>query len=84
MERLAGDSHKNVVRAIGAPFVVSMAGRGDRLCQMFELCDTDLMSVVEAHGGALAEATSRGVFQQIVLGLRHCHSRGVYHVRRVF
>ena len=46
---------------------------------MFELCDGDLLSIVE-NRGLLEEPMARAVFAQTVAGLRHCHAQGVWHL----
>ena len=49
------------------------------LLQVFELCDTDLLSIVESHG-QLDEPSAHTVFTQVAAGLAHCHTHGVWHL----
>ena len=77
---LASSPHTNVVRPVGGPFLVVTPAAGPRLCQVFELCDCDLMAVIQSHGGRLPHHVARILFGQVVTGLAHLHRCGVFHL----
>lgn len=79
MSVLTRFKHPNVVHALMLPFCVTTPA-GRQLCQVFELCDGDLLSLVDRCGGCLDEATARRVFRQVVSGVVHCHDNNVFHM----
>ena len=81
MAELDKSGHANVTRSVMPSFTVTTA-TGRQLCQALELCDGDVLSLVEQSrcGGRLTECVARNVFRQVVAGLRHCHARGVWHM----
>ena len=79
MAELDKSGHANVARSVMPSFTVTTA-TGRQLCQALELCDGDVLSLVEQCGGRLTECVARNVFRQVVAGLRHCHARGVWHM----
>ena len=79
MAVLSRRRHTNVVGTAMPPFGVASPS-GPKLCQVFELCDSDLLSLVDRAGGQLSESVAKGIFRQVVAGLLHCHAHGVWHM----
>ena len=79
LTRLSTSPHPNVSTHVLPPFRLDVAG-STMLCQVFELCDYDVMSLVEYHGGALPEPVAAHVFRGVVDGLLHSHGQSVFHL----
>lgn len=68
--------HDNVAGWIQKPFKTNSGN----MCQLLELCQCDFMSFVEHFDGSLTESMCRIAMTQVLQGLSHCHSHGIYHL----
>jgi len=57
----------------------ALISNGD-VCMLTELCEGDLLGLVESEGGpGLALAVALPLFGQLCAAVAHCHENGVYH-----
>lgn len=66
--------HKNITNAVASHKV----GTDGFVYQPLELCDMDLMTLVEERG-LVKEDDAKVIFSQVLDGLEHCHTHGVFH-----
>ncbi|KAK7406028.1 hypothetical protein VNO78_07643 [Psophocarpus tetragonolobus] len=73
-----------ILRQLDHPNVMKLEGlitsrTSTSLYLVFEYMEHDLTEIATTHGAKLTEPQIKCYMQQLLLGLEHCHSRGVLH-----
>lgn len=74
-DTMARLSHENVLKLLGP---VTRADGSLAALNLELASDDDFFSLVE-KGGKMSDALTRHYFRQMMLALKHCHSRGIAH-----